>query len=74
MAVSHPVFARLFARASVAMDRAGAAAHRRRLVAGLRGRVVEVQQRGRARHRLRPDPGREVPGRGGADRRLPARP
>lgn len=42
MAVSHPVFARLFSRASVAMDRAGAAAHRRRLVADLRGRVVEV--------------------------------
>ncbi|MFR9776475.1 class I SAM-dependent methyltransferase [Micromonospora sp. MS34] len=42
MAVSHPVFARVFTRASVAMDQAGAAAHRRRLVAGLRGRVVEV--------------------------------
>jgi SAM-dependent methyltransferase len=42
MAVSHPIFARVFARASVVMDRAGAAAHRRRLVAGLRGRVVEV--------------------------------
>ncbi|MFI7282528.1 class I SAM-dependent methyltransferase [Micromonospora chersina] len=42
MAVSHPIFARVFVRASVAMDRAGAAAHRRRLVAGLRGRVVEV--------------------------------
>ncbi|WP_446213662.1 class I SAM-dependent methyltransferase [Micromonospora sp. IBSANI012] len=40
--VSHPLFARLFARASVALDRAGAAEHRRRLVAGLRGRVVEV--------------------------------
>ncbi|MFI7069391.1 class I SAM-dependent methyltransferase [Micromonospora sediminicola] len=42
MAVSHPIFARLFARASVALDEAGVAAHRRRLVAGLRGRVVEV--------------------------------
>ncbi|MGC5329129.1 class I SAM-dependent methyltransferase [Micromonospora sp. DT62] len=40
--VSHPVFARVFERASVAMDAAGAAAHRRRLVAGLAGRVVEV--------------------------------
>jgi len=39
---SHPVFARLYERASVAMDRAGAAEHRRRLVAGLRGRVIEV--------------------------------
>ncbi|EWM64685.1 MULTISPECIES: class I SAM-dependent methyltransferase [Micromonospora] len=42
MAVSHPIFARLFARASVAMDQAGVAGHRARLVAGLRGRVVEV--------------------------------
>ncbi|MEH1102887.1 class I SAM-dependent methyltransferase [Micromonospora sp. CPCC 205561] len=41
-AVSHPVFARVFQRASVAMDRAGATAHRHRLVAGLAGRVVEV--------------------------------
>ncbi|MEH0845803.1 class I SAM-dependent methyltransferase [Micromonospora sp. CPCC 205711] len=40
--VSHPLFARIFARASVAMDRAGVGAHRHRLVAGLRGRVVEV--------------------------------
>lgn len=42
MAVSHPIFSRLFARASVAMDQAGMAEHRARLVAGLRGRVVEV--------------------------------
>ncbi len=42
MKVSHPVFARYFARASVALDRAGVAEHRRRLVAGLRGLVVEV--------------------------------
>ncbi|GAA4567003.1 class I SAM-dependent methyltransferase [Micromonospora coerulea] len=42
MSVSHPVFARLYARASVTMDRAGAAAHRHRLVAGLTGRVIEV--------------------------------
>lgn len=40
--VSHPMFARVFQRASVAMDRAGAGAHRRRLVADLTGRVVEV--------------------------------
>ncbi|MEH0939213.1 class I SAM-dependent methyltransferase [Micromonospora psammae] len=40
--VSHPIFARLFARASVAMDRAGMAEHRHRLVAGLHGQVVEV--------------------------------
>lgn len=42
MSVSHPVFARVFARASVAMDRAGAAEHRHQLVAGLTGWVVEV--------------------------------
>jgi len=42
MTVSHPVFARYFARAIVAVDRAGAAEHRRRLVAGLRGAVLEV--------------------------------
>lgn len=42
MTVSNPVFARVFLRASVAMDRAGAAEHRHRLVAGLTGRVVEV--------------------------------
>jgi SAM-dependent methyltransferase len=39
---SHPFFARAYVRASGAMDRAGAAAHRRTLVAGLSGRVVEV--------------------------------
>ncbi|MDG4794524.1 class I SAM-dependent methyltransferase [Micromonospora sp. WMMD1082] len=40
--MSHPVFARVYQRLSVAMDRAGAAEHRRALVAGLRGRVIEV--------------------------------
>ncbi|MGA5311036.1 methyltransferase domain-containing protein [Micromonospora taraxaci] len=40
--VSHPVFARVYERLSVAMDRAGTAAYRRDLVAGLSGRVVEV--------------------------------
>ncbi|MEV4637538.1 methyltransferase domain-containing protein [Actinoplanes sp. NPDC049548] len=39
---SHPLFARVYERLSVAMDRAGVAEHRRALVAGLRGRVVEV--------------------------------
>jgi SAM-dependent methyltransferase len=38
----HPVFARVFARTSPGMDRDGVAEHRRHLVAGLRGRVVEV--------------------------------
>jgi SAM-dependent methyltransferase len=40
--ISHPVFARVYQRLSVAMDRAGAAGHRHDLVAGLHGRVVEV--------------------------------
>jgi ubiquinone/menaquinone biosynthesis C-methylase UbiE len=40
--VSHPVFARVYERLSVVMDRAGAAEHRRDLVAGLAGRVIEV--------------------------------
>jgi ubiquinone/menaquinone biosynthesis C-methylase UbiE len=41
-AVSHPVFARVYQRVSVLMDRAGAVEHRRALVAGLAGRVIEV--------------------------------
>jgi len=39
---SHPVFARVYERLSVLMDRAGAAEHRRVLAAGLSGRVIEV--------------------------------
>jgi len=38
----HPIFARIYARVSPAMDRDGGADHRRRLVAGLTGRVIEV--------------------------------
>jgi SAM-dependent methyltransferase len=38
----HPRFARAYARLSIEADRRGVADHRRRLVAGLRGRVVEV--------------------------------
>jgi ubiquinone/menaquinone biosynthesis C-methylase UbiE len=38
----HPWFARAYERASVAMDAAGGFAHRRALVAGLAGRVVEI--------------------------------
>ncbi|MFJ8309835.1 MULTISPECIES: class I SAM-dependent methyltransferase [unclassified Streptomyces] len=42
-AVHHPVFARFYARFSVAADdRAGIAAHRRELLDGLSGRVIEV--------------------------------
>ncbi|MBY8874788.1 methyltransferase domain-containing protein [Micromonospora sp. PLK6-60] len=40
--VSNPIFARLYQRASVSMDEAGVARHRRLLVAGLHGRVIEV--------------------------------
>ncbi|MEU5904469.1 methyltransferase domain-containing protein [Micromonospora sp. NPDC047527] len=41
-AVSHPVFARVYERLSVAMDRAGLDEFRRDVVAGLSGRVIEV--------------------------------
>jgi ubiquinone/menaquinone biosynthesis C-methylase UbiE len=40
--VHHPIFARVYARIGAAADRAGAAEHRARLLAGLQGRVVEV--------------------------------
>ncbi|GAA2508578.1 class I SAM-dependent methyltransferase [Streptomyces gobitricini] len=41
--VHHPLFARFYARMSVTMDaKGGVAAHRRELLAGLSGRVVEV--------------------------------
>ncbi len=38
----HPVFARVYVRLRPSMDRQGAEEHRRRLLAGLTGRVVEV--------------------------------
>jgi hypothetical protein len=38
----HPVFARVFARVGPAMDAQGALEHRRALLAGLAGRVLEV--------------------------------
>ena len=38
----HPVFARVYARASPALDAQGVAAHRRRILTGLTGDVVEV--------------------------------
>lgn len=38
----HPVFARVYARASRALDAQGVAAHRRRILARLQGEVVEV--------------------------------
>lgn len=40
--VHHPVFARIYERLAPGMDAAGAAEHRRELLAGLRGRVAEV--------------------------------
>jgi len=40
--VHHPLFARLYPRIAAATDKAGAAEHRTRLLAGLGGRVVEV--------------------------------
>ena len=40
--MSHPIFARVYQRVSVAMDRAGGAEQRQALVAGLHGRVIEI--------------------------------
>jgi|ERR1700736_834644 len=40
--VSHPIFARFWAWMSPRLDRGGAADHRRRLLTGLAGRVIEV--------------------------------
>jgi ubiquinone/menaquinone biosynthesis C-methylase UbiE len=40
--MKRPIFARMYARVRPAMDREGAAEHRRRLLAGAVGRVVEV--------------------------------
>jgi ubiquinone/menaquinone biosynthesis C-methylase UbiE len=39
---SRPIFARMLARAAVCEERRGGAEHRRRLLAGLRGRVLEL--------------------------------
>src|SRR5215467_4062805 len=40
--ISHPLFARFYARVSPAMDAGGIAARRQRLLAGLTGTVIEV--------------------------------
>ena len=40
--VRHPLFARVYSRLRPGIDRQGALAHRRRLLAGLSGRVLEV--------------------------------
>jgi ubiquinone/menaquinone biosynthesis C-methylase UbiE len=39
---SHPLFARIYARAAELGERRGGAAHRRKLLAGLHGQVLEV--------------------------------
>jgi SAM-dependent methyltransferase len=39
---SHPVFARVYARVAEMAERRGGAEHRRKLLAGLSGRVIEV--------------------------------
>jgi ubiquinone/menaquinone biosynthesis C-methylase UbiE len=39
---SHPLFARFYAWVSPSMDRGGVVEHRRRLLSGLAGRVIEV--------------------------------
>lgn len=41
-AVHHPIFARFFARLSVKAEAAGQGEHRRELLAGLSGRVIEL--------------------------------
>ena len=40
--VSHPVFARVYDRLAAGAEKAGATEHRRELLAGLSGRVIEV--------------------------------
>ena len=40
--VNHPIFARVYGRLAPAAERAGAGAHRDELLAGLKGRVIEV--------------------------------
>lgn len=42
MADSHPVFARIYRRLAASMERRGGDEHRRRLLAGLQGTVLEV--------------------------------
>jgi len=42
MAVHHPIFARLYPQMGKAMDRGGMARHRRALLAGLAGEVIDV--------------------------------
>jgi ubiquinone/menaquinone biosynthesis C-methylase UbiE len=52
--VPHPVFARVYARVAEMSERRGGAEHRRRLLMGLAGRVVEVGAGGGANFRHYP--------------------
>jgi ubiquinone/menaquinone biosynthesis C-methylase UbiE len=40
--VRHPIFARLYARAAVSLEKAGAGPHRDELLAGIAGKVIEI--------------------------------
>ena len=40
--INHPIFARIYARVAAAAEAKGGAAHRDELLAGLRGRIIEV--------------------------------
>jgi ubiquinone/menaquinone biosynthesis C-methylase UbiE len=40
--ISHPIFARFYARMSTQMERGGMAGHRRRMLDGLTGEVIEI--------------------------------
>ena len=42
MRAAHPIFSRFYARVSPQMDRGGVAEHRRQLLSGLTGRVIDV--------------------------------
>jgi ubiquinone/menaquinone biosynthesis C-methylase UbiE len=57
---SRPVFARVYAKVAEVGERRGAAAHRRRLLAGLNGRVIEVGAGSGANFRYYPTSVREV--------------
>jgi ubiquinone/menaquinone biosynthesis C-methylase UbiE len=57
---SHPVFARVYARVAESGECRGAAEHRRRLLGGLRGRVIEVGAGSGANFRHYPASVREV--------------
>ncbi|HEX3392333.1 MAG TPA: class I SAM-dependent methyltransferase [Solirubrobacteraceae bacterium] len=57
---SHPLFARIYTRVAQISERRGGDAHRRKLLAGLQGRVVEVGAGSGANFRHYPTAVREV--------------